>query len=110
MIVSTRRLDPAGATAVVVAEGKLSGHGASDRLRRALLAATDRYDGVVADLLKATDLGPASLGALAEAAATARMAGKKLAVAAAGEIAEAIAGLGFAEALNLRESVEAAGL
>jgi anti-anti-sigma regulatory factor len=106
MVVTTKRLDAEGKAAVVVAEGKLSGQGASDRLCRAMLAAIERYEAVVADLLAATDVDACAIGALAQAAATAGMAGKIFAVAAGGEVAGTIEGLGFAGALKLRESVE----
>ncbi len=71
-----------------------------------MLAAIAKYEAVVADLLAATDLDAAAVGALSQAAATAGLAGKAFAVAAVGQVAEAIEDLGFAEALKLRESVE----
>ena len=104
MVVTTKRLDAEGKAGVVVAEGRLAGD--SDRLCRAMLAAVAKYEAVVADLLAATEMDAPVVGALSQAAATAGLAGEAFAVAAVGEVAEAIEKLGFAGALKLRESVE----
>ncbi|MBC7286611.1 MAG: hypothetical protein H5T86_00910 [Armatimonadetes bacterium] len=105
--VTVRTLDPDRSVALVSVAGWLS-EDQTDRFRRAILSAADSHTSVIADLSGALDLTAAAVGALAEAAATVRWRGGRLAVVAPGEVAARLTAAGMSDALSVLPSLEQA--
>jgi anti-anti-sigma regulatory factor len=102
--ITLRSLEQSAGLGLLAVAGSLSGCGAA-RLRHALLAASEQYKLLVADLRQADELSAEAVGALAEAAACLRWQGGDLAVVATGALGERLGAAGLAQAFLVTDEV-----